>query len=254
MAAMTAVSAIYSDEYADRYDDLYLTPWPNKHRWNVATITRLLSNSGDTGGWLDLCCGQAWHFSQFPRSVFKLGIDLSSAQLHRAARRNPEASFVQGDVLRLPLVAGRFGLVTCFWAAYCYLDSEDRIATFIDDAVAATRDGGAVYIEVLLPEMLESFNRSAFARQSTFRVADRGGNFTRWSYTDGGGEHRMTSPPLEFFLSRLRRRFRTVTAQHDKGFMYHVVASGKGDPGCWARNATWSRSSQGRNGLPVLAR
>lgn len=231
MQAPAAAQAIYDNAYADTYDALYLHPWPNKHRHNLATLARILESLPSEGcRWLDLCCGQAWHFAQFPASIVKVGLDISPAQLRRARQRNPDASFIQGDVLqpnilRPDFTGSAFDLVTSFWGAYCYLDDPVMIGTFVDKAISWTRRGGSVYLEILLAEMLESFNRSAFAGESGFRVTARSSDFSRWSYRDCGGEHLMTSPPLAFFTSRVEPFFESVNVNFDNGFMYHLVAS-----------------------------
>jgi hypothetical protein len=230
MYTPSRIRAIYTHSYAEIYESLYLVPWPNKHRHNIANINRILSNLPIEGRrWLDVCCGQAWHFSQFFGATKKFGLDISLAQLHRAKRRNPNAAFIQCDALAPSFGDGLFDLVTSFWGAYCYLDNENFIGEFVDNTIAWTRPGGTVYLELLLPEMLQSFNDSAFAGKSQFRVVALTQDFRRWSYSDCGGEHLMTSPPLSFFLSRFNTLFRDVTVEYDNGFMHHFVASGKVD-------------------------
>ncbi len=107
-----------------------------KHQLNVDNIISILRTlSTGQRRWLDLCCGQAWHFSMIKEGVDnglndrieKVGGDLSPAQLKRAALGNPTANFILADVLDVFLPQDEFGLVTSFWAAYCYLKNRAKI-------------------------------------------------------------------------------------------------------------------------------
>lgn len=216
---------IYDRRYAEQYDSFYLHPWRPKHDLNVRHITPLLkSGRPDAPAWLDLCCGQAWHFAQFPESVGKLGVDASAAQLALARERNPDADFIEADVLEVALEPGSFDLVTCFWAAYCYLGDADRIGRLLTRAVTWTRPGGSIYFEILLPSDLESFNDSEFAANTGFRVIAHSHDLSRWQYRDCGGWHEMFSPPVSFFTQTMAPYFTRTESLHDDGFMTHFLA------------------------------
>lgn len=218
----------YDVDYARVYDELYLHPWPRKHRHNEATLRRVLGTlPRRPRRWLDLACGQAWHFSRFPDDVEQLGVDRSPAQLELAARRAPHATFVQADISEVVFPQGRFDLVTNFWAAYAYLDDEAIIADLVRRAVGWIDTGGALYFELLLPDDLTTFNESEFARRTGFRVQPRSTDWRKWAYTDGGGVHDMTSPPVDLFLDALGSAFEHIETQHDGGFMVHLVATGR---------------------------
>jgi ubiquinone/menaquinone biosynthesis C-methylase UbiE len=156
-----------------------------------------------------------------------VGLDLSQAQLARARTRVPYAAFIHGDMARVSFPKASFDLVTNFWAGYCYLGSQERIAAVLRKAVRWIRTGGALYMEVLLARDLESFNCSHFAGQTGFAVKPRSEDYTEWRYDDVGGRHQMTSPPLEFFLDLLAPEFGTIEARHDSAFMVHLVATGR---------------------------
>lgn len=227
-AARTDPAAIYADGYAAAYEQLYLEPWPAKHATNLRILAALLPpGQRARARWLDLCCGQAWHFAQFPEVGRRTGIDLSAAQLARARARNPSALFVQADVLEAALPACSADLVTCFWGAYCYLDDPARIERLLHNALHWVADGGALYIELLLPEALRSFNDCGFAGRTAFRVLARSDDYRRWAYEDCGGRHLMTSPPLDWFTARLEPHFERLSVEHDGGFMSHLVATGR---------------------------
>jgi hypothetical protein len=149
------------------------------------------------------------------------------AQLTLAKRNNPDSSFVCADMSKTVFAALSFDLVTCFWAAYCYLNDSARIAALLQRAICWTREGGAIYWEVLLPSDLATFNDSEYARRTGFSVNPRRSDYGQWSYRDSGGDHIMTSPPLVLFTDLLSPHFAHVEATHDDGFIVHVIAAGK---------------------------
>ncbi len=220
--------SLYDQAYAERYEALYLRPWLCKHELNVTNVVRVLRRvAAARPAWLDLCCGQAWHFSRFSTRVRKVGIDASPAQLALARRRNPDARFLEGDVLDVEPGDGCYDLVTCFWAAYCYLGQADLIRRLLATAIRRLRPGGALYFEVLLPGDVAMFNASEFARATGSRVVPADPDCSRWTFHDIGGVHVMLSPPLELFLRAIEPYFHRVEALHDSGFMTHVIAEGR---------------------------
>ncbi len=228
MHRIEEIKSLYNENYSERYNEYYLMPWKDKHYLNIQNIRRILRNiKSNEKRWLDLCCGQGWHFSQFPANIKKIGIDLSRAQLERASRYNPDAIFIQADVLEIVLKKEDFNLVTNFWAGYCYLNSTVDIKLFIKKAIEWTKRSGAIYLEVLLPDYVESFNKSFYSSQTGFQVIPKRPDFSKWSYQDSGGIHHMTSPPLKLFTEMLSKRFETVEAKYDGGFMVHVIGINK---------------------------
>lgn len=225
------VLAIYNDDYASEYNMFYLHPWEKKHALNMRNIEGILGTIATPSPvWLDLCCGQAWHFTKVADAVEKVGVDISKSQLERASKQNPAATFIEHDILSVPLPNAAFDLVSCFWGAYCYLDSNAAIAELIHRAIAWTCPGGSIYFEVLLPLDLMSFNASHYAAETGFQVIPRNDDCSAWAYQDGGGRHDMTSPPLTLFTDLLSPHFSAVEAVHDDGFMTHLIARRKHGP------------------------
>jgi len=222
------VASLYDESYAAEYRSLYIAPWQRKHEINAANLERVFHGlAPQPVAWLDLACGPAWHFGRFPDCALQVGLDLSGPQLQNARRNAPRAHFVRGDISHAPLSPDSFNLVTSFWAAYCYLNSNDRIARFLDDAVRCLRPGGALYIELLQARDLESFNRSRFSGATGFQVVPRSRDYTAWDYYDTAGRHVMFSPPLSFFLDAVSPHFDAVETAHDGAFMIHLIASGR---------------------------
>jgi hypothetical protein len=222
------VRSIYRDNYAARYAELYVSPWLRKHERNARNLEIVLEGlPARSPRWLDLACGQAWHFSAFQGRARMLGLDISEAQLARARVSVPGAEFLCADMTQVRLPPASFDLVTNFWGGYCYLRSRARIAALWRTAIDWIAPGGALYLEVLLGRDLESFNRSHFSRQTGFAVAPRSDDYSEWEYEDIGGRHVMTSPPVEEFLDIITPAFHTIDARHDGAFMVHLVATGR---------------------------
>jgi len=219
---------IYRDAYADAYPSLYLTPWARKHALNVANLERIVAAlPAARPRWLDLACGQGWHFSAFAGRAEMTGLDQSAAQLARARANAPGARFVQDDMTRAAFPTGSFDLVTNFWAGYCYLRDRGHILALLRTALDWIAPGGALYVEVLVGRDLAEFNRSLYAQRTGFGVTPCSDDFSEWLYDDSGGRHRMTSPPLEDFLAVVEPAFAAVEAHHDGGFMHHLIATGR---------------------------
>jgi hypothetical protein len=101
-------SAIYSERYAAHYGALYIAPWPRKHKLNAVNLAQIFDALPMPRPlWLDLACGQAWHFSLFPGRAGMVGLDLSPAQLIRARLNAPHASFIRADMLHAPFAPRR---------------------------------------------------------------------------------------------------------------------------------------------------
>jgi SAM-dependent methyltransferase len=223
---------IYDERYARTYPDLYLTPWPEKHELNVTILADLLGELGPERApqpprWLDLACGQAWHFSALHGRATMVGVDLSAAQLEHARAATPEARFLCADMLEVELPSAGFDLVTNFWAGYCYLRSQERIGALLERATGWLAPGGALYLEVLTPEALASFNESRYAAGTGFAVTSLSLDSGDWEYDDAGGRHLMTSPPLLWFIEQLEPSFASVTPRHHGGFMIDLVCLGR---------------------------
>lgn len=226
------VRELYGDRYSEIYRELYIhhPMWGGKHARN-REIVRSLLPPPPGGSWLDLCCGQAWHFAQVEGAA-KTGVDVSAAQLAHARRDNPGAAFLEADVLDPALDARlgrRFDLVTSFWGAYSYLDDLERIAAFVRRAIGWTAPGGALYLELITPATLAAFNATPFAGDTGSAVELRSPDGVAWSYRDPGGRHALTSPPAPFFEALLAPCFRSVESRGTVATMVQLVAAGRTD-------------------------
>ncbi len=217
---------IYGERYVQPYAALYIDHplWEPKLQCNVALLSRLLK---PLGNWLDTCCGQGWHLAQFP-SHRRMGIDVSAAQLEQARLHNPGVPFIQADITDYEVPDGqRFDLVSNFWSAYSYLNDEDAIRELVEKLVRWTAPGGALYVELTVPELLEAFNDSEFAEETGARVSLRSPDGVYWDYQDAGGVHRMMSPPLEFFTDIIAPHFAGMNHSTVVRAVRQLVAWGK---------------------------
>lgn len=219
---------IYAQGYVDSYRRLYVEhpQWASKHDHNLNVLEDLTAH---TGSWLDTCCGQAWHFEQLSnRVISKTGIDISAAQLARAALANPTAHFIQADLETFEFPQNeKFDLVTNFWGAYSYLDDEQAIARLMRKLVRWTNAGGAVYIELITPEALDAYGASAFAAETQTSTAARSDDCAKWTFSDPGGTHVLTSPRESFFRDIFQPCFETIDCSTVITTMRQFVAKGK---------------------------
>lgn len=205
----TSASDIYREGYAPVYEGLFIKHpfWERKRVFNTTAIAALLS---PFDLWLDTCCGQGWHLARFPHHR-RVGLDASAAQITRARRHNPGVPFIQADLSDYEFPGGeRFDLVTQFWSSYSYLNDEARIRAWVDKLVRWTAPGGDLYLELTVPEYLEDFNASDFAKETRTRVVLQSADGVRWHFHDPGGIHRMMSPPPEFFTDLVAPHFAEV--------------------------------------------
>ena len=221
-----AVTDIYGESYAPIYERLYIEhrEWKPRQAFNVRTIAILLH---PLGRWLDTCCGQGWHLAQFPRRR-RVGLDISGAQLERARQRNPGVPFIQADLCDYEFPDGqRFDLVTNFWSAYSYLDDEGKIRALVEKLVRWTAPGGALYLELTVPEVLESYNDSEFAKETGTKAVQESRDWVHWQFHEPAGIHRMISPPREFFTDLIAPHFARVESEVVVRSLRQIVALGK---------------------------
>ena len=198
---------IYNEQYAPSFASLFIEHplWQPKLDFNVKAVAALLKPMGI---WLDTCCGQGWHLARFPGHR-RLGIDASGAQLERARRRNPGVSFIEADISAYEFPGNQqFDLVTNFWSSYAYLN-EDNIRALVEKLVRWTAPGGALYVELTIPETLEEFNESEFAAETGTKVV-MSPDGIHWQFHDPGGVHQMTSPAVAFFDDLIAPHFASV--------------------------------------------
>lgn len=133
----------FFEQAADAYDDILVPaifdPW-------AAEVTRRMGDPGGTA--VDVACGTGVlaGFLLDAGWTHVIGVDLSWPMLERAADRTPEAEWVQGDALELPLDDGvADGLASSFGLMFM----PDPSAALAEMG-RVTRSGGPVVVSTWL--------------------------------------------------------------------------------------------------------
>lgn len=139
---------LYDRRYAREYDRRFL-----EVEWSRPALDgqlALLAEILDRGGrWLDVGCGTGFVLSRFPH-VDRAGLDLSSAMLELASRRNPGILLRHGDYRDIHEDwQGGWDVVTLMWAAYCYVDDLAQFDGLIANLAAWTAPDGALLLPVI---------------------------------------------------------------------------------------------------------
>ena len=142
---------------------------------------------------LDLCCGPGRHAAPLvERGYHVLGLDLDDAALRDAQRRAPLASFIRGDMRRLPLAPASVDAVICMWQSFGHFDA-DANAGVLAEMGRVLRPNGRL--------LLDLYNRDFHAARLGERTIERGGTRVRerrsmsnerlratLTYEDGSGD------------------------------------------------------------------
>ena len=113
---------LYNDAYAAKYEQEFLLD--PLVRSDTDAELRLLEQFLAPGvTWLDVACGTGFFLRHFP-TVDRAGIDLSPAMLRLARQGNPTILLREHDLREpIPEWDSRWGLVSCMWYAYGFVDT-----------------------------------------------------------------------------------------------------------------------------------
>jgi ubiquinone/menaquinone biosynthesis C-methylase UbiE len=139
----------YWNGVADEYDSFYKSRWSKLENLDVRSrISSLLERS--QVDILDLGCGTGLGYEilkSIPLKDFSyLGIDISEAMISIASRKNPEASFKQGDMSNLNCIVGRPDLVVSLFCSFSYVENSGLV---ISEIHRVLKPGGICYISML---------------------------------------------------------------------------------------------------------
>ena len=200
--ASTGAARLYRHLYID---DAF---WRPRNLENERILRRLVEALPKPLQWVDLFCGQGWHFDFSGPGVSATGVDASGPQLELARARNPDATFVEGevlDVLQSEALQLPIGLATIFWGAYGYLGSVHAIDSLLRSLANRMTRGNVLYLEVLDPSTLLEFNTSSFAAEQACRVEQLDEESWTWKYRDPLGPHVLCTPPLGDMIELLTK-------------------------------------------------
>ena len=216
------VTGLYDAAYAASYDRKFLeAPMAEQDTRHELDVVRASLVAGLP--WLDAGCGTGYFLSRFPE-VERAGIDLSPAMLDAARAANPGAELRQHD-FREPIREwrDRFGLVTCMWYAYAYVDTIDEVGDVIANLSAWTAPTGRCFVPLCDPQRITRCE-VPYAIETGW-----GGPVTitgvLWSFSDEAGtkHHRhLVSPAVEWMCEQFGRWFEDVAV-----FVYPSKAWGE---------------------------
>lgn len=113
--------------------------------WDDDHIQRFAELLPQTASMLDLGCGPAWELARLRRpGLIQTGFDLSDELLAIAKRNNPDATFVQGDMRKLPFADGSFDGVFAK-ASLLHIEKRD-IPTVLSEIHRVLKADGIVHI------------------------------------------------------------------------------------------------------------
>jgi ubiquinone/menaquinone biosynthesis C-methylase UbiE len=110
----------FYDELASLYDFICT---PENRKRDVAVLKRIIKRHVKSKGkeLLDVACGTGLEDCYLKKNFDVTGLDLNTAVLRIARKRNPEITYLQGD-MRTFRLDKTFDIITCF-DAMCYLQN-----------------------------------------------------------------------------------------------------------------------------------
>lgn len=140
----------YREWFGDAYAALYPHRDEEEARRAVALL-RELCPAGPGTRVLDLACGGGRHLVPLRSAGWRpTGVDLSRELLARARRRTRgTVRLVRGDMRRLPLSDGAFGLVAQFFTSFGYFDDPGDDRRALREVRRVLRPGGHHFLDFL---------------------------------------------------------------------------------------------------------
>ncbi|MBI1374121.1 MAG: methyltransferase domain-containing protein [Phycisphaera sp.] len=152
---ITQPGAWYVESFGEMYPLLY------RHRDDESAAAEVRGLVGLMGvapaaRMLDICCGNGRHMATLLDMGFDVtGVDLSEAQLRRAAEREGfDGRLVQADVRDLPFDACFDAAVNLF-TSFGYFESDDENAAALRQMARVLRAGGVLAMDLINRENLE---------------------------------------------------------------------------------------------------
>ncbi len=222
----------YDEDYASRYDAMYL--FRKDERLDEKTgfelgLLRDLTQS--VASWLDVACGTGFFLANACANpaARRCGLDLSPAMLTLAKKANPGVTFIQADYRDpQPTLENSWELTTCLWGAYSLQETVEDVEALVRNLAAWTRADGTCLMPAFDPRSLRK-RREDGRLGSRMWVNEDG---TRWSYDAPGSKRHdnLISPPLSVMETMFRRHFNDV-----EFFSYPKDVDGGGLVGLIAR-------------------
>jgi SAM-dependent methyltransferase len=203
------IRRLYNSDYAASYDARFLQSEPTAAdtQYELQLLNSFLT---PPTSWLDVACGTGYFLSRF-HQIERVGLDLSSAMLDRAKTINPGVEFVQHDFREpIGIWADRFGLVSCMWYAYGYVETLRELSQLIENLAAWTAPTGRCFVPLADPDLLA---RTMIPyRLDTRHEGDIFITGILWTYAeDKERVHRhMVAPNLRYMVEQFELFFEQV--------------------------------------------
>lgn len=201
---------LYSDAYAAKYEQEFLLD--PLVRCDTETELGLLKQFLAPGvTWLDVACGTGFFLRHFPH-VERAGIDLSPAMLRLAHQGNPAVPLREHDFRDpIPEWENRWGLVSCMWYAYGFVDSIADLGKLAANLWSWTSMTGTCFVPLADPRLITGVNLPYQApTHNAGRVMITG---ILWSYLEdsiGAAHTHLLAPNIEFMVELVGQYFERV--------------------------------------------
>ncbi|MEZ5346258.1 MAG: class I SAM-dependent methyltransferase [Pyrinomonadaceae bacterium] len=205
---------VYSEKYAERYDDIWINNeiWKPETKQHIETLRSLLKENTK---WLDAGCGTGYFLSCFPK-IERTGFDKSEPMLNQARKANPDIELKKIDLRkRVDEWEGKWDLVSCTGQPWTYLPLLSDIYTAVRNLAAYTNNDGKLFltffdISDFTENHLPQFNTPAAIPESQFFV-----NGIIWSLNENGTEHKdMVLPNIDQWIRWFSEFFMQIEILH----------------------------------------
>jgi SAM-dependent methyltransferase len=136
---------IYED-YPEVYDKLYADM--KDYRWEAGQVLNAVPV--DDGRLVNFGCGTGLHDQYFVNEFDVVGVDVNSAMLDVARRKNHRARYVQGEITSVSL-RGEFDVAVSLFGVLSYLDDNEELEEAIWNMSECLGDEGVLVIDYLEP-------------------------------------------------------------------------------------------------------
>jgi SAM-dependent methyltransferase len=204
------VQKLYDDDYAASYDEKFLRS-PIAAADADYEVELLRSLLVDGLPWLDVACGTGYFLRQF-QQVERAGIDLSPSMISLARVGNEGVEFRQQDYLTpIPGWTDGFGLVSCMWYAYGYVDTLDELSALVQNLAAWTAPEGNCFVPLADPRLLSQTELPGRIDTGWGGPIDVVGIIWNWEDENGTRRHEhMLAPHLDWMVGQFRAFFADV--------------------------------------------
>lgn len=201
---------LYDDAYAAKYEQEFLLD-PLARSDTEAELALLRGFLEGGASWLDVACGTGFFLRHFPQ-VERAGLDLSPAMLRLAAAGNPGIPLRRHD-FREPIAEweNRWGLVSCMWYAYGFVDTIAELERLAANLWAWTAPDGRCFVPLADPRLITGVNLPYQApTHNAGKVIITG---ILWSYVEdhvGKAHAHLLAPAVEFMTALFEGYFAQV--------------------------------------------